>query len=54
VGIDHLAISVDSKTATAKFRQSDRADDVNVSSRQTLELVRGNGQWQICKETVGG
>jgi hypothetical protein len=54
VGIDHLAISVDNKTATAKFRHNYRADDLNVNSRQTLELVRGNGQWQICKETVGG
>lgn len=54
VGIDQLAISVDGNTAAARFRQSYRADHLNVNSRKTLELVRSNGQWQIRKETVGG
>jgi tetratricopeptide (TPR) repeat protein len=54
VNIENLAIKVDGDTATAKFRQIYRADNLNVSSRKTLEMQRSGNQWHIRKESVGG
>lgn len=54
VNLESLAINVNGQTATAKFRQIYRADNLNISSRKTLELHRSGNQWQIRKESVGG
>ncbi len=54
VNIENLVIKVDGPSATAKFRQIYRADNLNVSSRKTLELQRAGNQWHIRKESVGG
>jgi tetratricopeptide (TPR) repeat protein len=54
VNIENLVIKVDGDTASAKFRQIYRADNLNVSSRKTLEMQRVGGQWHIRKESVGG
>ncbi|SFP95070.1 TPR repeat-containing protein [Variovorax sp. OK605] len=54
VNIENLAIKVDGDSATAKFRQIYRADNLNVSSRKTLEMQRSGNQWHIRKESVGG
>jgi tetratricopeptide (TPR) repeat protein len=54
VNIENLAIKVDGDSATAKFRQIYRADNLNISSRKTLEMQRSGTQWHIRKESVGG
>ncbi|MFH0130703.1 tetratricopeptide repeat protein [Variovorax sp. VaC1] len=54
VNIENLVIKVDGASATAKFRQIYRADNLNVSSRKTLEMQRAGNQWHIRKESVGG
>ncbi len=54
VSAQNLVVTVNGDTATAKFRQSYRADTLNVNSRKTLEMVRHGGGWKIVKETVGG
>ena len=54
VNLENVAINVNGQTATAKFRQIYRADNLNISSRKTLELHRSGNQWQIRKESVGG
>jgi tetratricopeptide (TPR) repeat protein len=54
VNIENLVIKVDGQSATAKFRQIYRADNLNVSSRKTLDLQRVGNHWHIRKESVGG
>ena len=54
VNIENLVINVNGQAATAKFRQIYRADNLNISSRKTLELQRSGNQWHIRKESVGG
>ncbi|MGJ7528226.1 tetratricopeptide repeat protein [Variovorax sp. GB1P17] len=54
VNLENLVIKVDGASATAKFRQIYRADNLNVSSRKTLEMQRSGNQWHIRKESVGG
>lgn len=54
VNIENLVINANGQAATAKFRQIYRADNLNISSRKTLELQRSGNQWHIRKESVGG
>ncbi|QNK69442.1 nuclear transport factor 2 family protein [Variovorax sp. PAMC26660] len=54
VNLENLVIKVDGSSATAKFRQIYRADNLNVSSRKTLDMQRSGNQWHIRKESVGG
>ncbi len=54
VNIENLVIKVDGQSATAKFRQIYRADNLNISSRKTLDMQRSGNQWHIRKESVGG
>jgi tetratricopeptide (TPR) repeat protein len=54
VNIENLVIKVDGQNATAKFRQVYRADNLNISSRKTLDMQRAGNQWHIRKESVGG
>lgn len=54
VEVDQFDIKVDGDKAVARFRQSYRADALNVRSRKTLLLARQNGPWRITREAVGG
>jgi tetratricopeptide (TPR) repeat protein len=54
VNIENLVIKVDGQNATARFRQVYRADNLNISSRKTLDMQRAGNQWHIRKESVGG
>jgi tetratricopeptide (TPR) repeat protein len=54
VNIENLVIKVDGQNATARFRQVYRADNLNISSRKTLDMQRSGTQWHIRKESVGG
>ncbi len=54
VNIENLVIKIDGQNATAKFRQVYRADNLNISSRKTLDMQRAGNQWHIRKESVGG
>ncbi|MDQ0037064.1 ketosteroid isomerase-like protein [Variovorax boronicumulans] len=53
VTVQGLAISIDGQTATARFRQTYRANDLSEVGRKTLEFQRSGTQWLIRKETAG-
>lgn len=54
VTLSDLSISVHANRATARFRQDYSADALSISSRKTLDLVRGAGErWLIVRETTG-
>lgn len=55
VDVSQLQISVNGDRAQARFKQIYSSDSLDVTSRKTLELVRGSGgRWQIRRESVGG
>ncbi len=54
VTLEDLVVSVDDRTAVARFRQNYRADTLREVSRKTLELQRSGTQWLIRKESTGG
>ena len=54
VTLEDLVISINDRTATARFRQNYRADTLREVSRKTLELQRSGNQWLIRKESTGG
>ncbi len=54
VDITNLDVKVDGTKATARFRQDYNADNLKVSSRKTLELVKTGDHWAIVKESTGG
>lgn len=54
VGLSGLVVKIKGNNATATFVQNYRADQLQVSSRKTLELTQRNGHWRITKESVGG
>ncbi len=54
VKLENLTVTVSgNNTAVAKFRQDYKANDLSVSSRKTLDLVRVGDRWQIVKESTG-
>ncbi len=54
VTLSDLSIAVHANRATARFRQDYSADALSISSRKTLDLVRGAGErWLIVRETTG-
>lgn len=53
VKIENLVVSTSGNKATARFRQTYKADSLTVSSRKVLELVKIGENWRIVKETVG-
>ncbi|MDA7418181.1 tetratricopeptide repeat protein [Xenophilus arseniciresistens] len=54
VDVENLEVSVDGKTAVARFLQRYKADRLNVRSRKTLNLQQQGGEWLITRESVGG
>lgn len=54
VSLHNLQVQVQGDKAQARFRQDYKADQLNVSSRKTLQLAKVGGQWLIVKESSGG
>jgi tetratricopeptide (TPR) repeat protein len=53
VDINDLNISVNADRATARFRQDYTSDNLNVTSRKTLDLVKRGSRWLIVRESTG-
>ena len=54
VKLENLSVTVTgNNTAVAKFRQDYKANELSVSSRKTLNLVKVGDRWQIVKESTG-
>ena len=53
VGVSDLNVEVDGDRATARFLQAYSSDNLNVSSRKTLNFVRSGGRWLIVREATG-
>jgi tetratricopeptide (TPR) repeat protein len=53
VELSDLAITVNADRATARFRQDYTSDNLNITSRKTLELVRSGNRWLIVRESTG-
>ena len=53
VDISNLTVSVEGDRASARFSQAYRSDQVNVSSRKVLDLVRQGERWLIVRESTG-
>ena len=53
VDISDLAVTVNGNRATARFRQAYSSDNLNVTSRKTLEMVKNGDRWQILRESTG-
>ena len=54
VKLENLVVpTTGNNTAVAKFRQVYKANDLSVSSRKTLNLVKVGDRWQIVKESTG-
>ena len=53
VRLEHLTVTVSGNMAVAKFKQEYKANDLSVSSRKTLDLVKKGDRWQIVKESTG-
>jgi tetratricopeptide (TPR) repeat protein len=54
VGVSDLNVEIDGDRATARFLQAYSSDNLNVSSRKTLNFVRNNGgRWLIVREATG-
>ena len=54
VKIESPKVTIDSTTATVKFRQIYSSDKLKADSRKTLVLNKQNGKWQIAQERIGG
>ena len=54
VSLSKLNVDVSDNHATVGFVQSYKADQLDVSSRKTLKLVKRGDQWLITQENVGG
>ena len=52
VKLENLNVSVNGNKATAKFRQDYKANELAVSSRKALDLVKSGDRWVIIRETV--
>ena len=50
--LENLNISVNGNKATAKFRQDYKANELAVSSRKSLDLVKAGDRWVIVRESV--
>jgi ketosteroid isomerase-like protein len=53
VQLSRMAIRMQGNQATVRFVQNYRADQLNVSSRKTLTMVRKGKHWLIAQEQVG-
>jgi tetratricopeptide (TPR) repeat protein len=53
VGISDLVVTVNGDRANARFRQAYTSDNLNVTSRKTLDLVKSGNRWLITRESTG-
>lgn len=53
VDVSDLKVSVDGDRASAKFRQAYSSDNLSVTSRKTLDLVKSGNRWLILRESTG-
>lgn len=53
VGINDLNVTVNGDRASARFRQDYTSDNLNVTSRKTLDLVKSGNRWLIVRESTG-
>jgi tetratricopeptide (TPR) repeat protein len=53
VGISDLNVTVNGDRATARFRQAYSSDNLDVSSRKLLEMVKTGNRWLIVRESTG-
>ncbi|WP_291012731.1 nuclear transport factor 2 family protein [Hydrogenophaga sp.] len=53
VDVSDLNVEIDGDRATARFLQAYSSDNLNVSSRKTLNFVRSGGRWLIVREATG-
>jgi tetratricopeptide (TPR) repeat protein len=53
VDISDLAVTVNAERATARFRQDYTSDNLDITSRKTLELVKSGNRWLIVRESTG-
>jgi tetratricopeptide (TPR) repeat protein len=53
VDISDLTVTVNADRATARFRQDYTSDNLDITSRKTLELVKSGNRWLIVRESTG-
>lgn len=53
VDISDLNVTVNADRATARFRQDYTSDNLDITSRKTLELVKSGTRWLIVRESTG-
>lgn len=53
VNLSNLQIKVNDNQASATFLQSYQADQLNVSGRKTLKLIKRGNEWRITQESIG-
>lgn len=55
IGVDlsDINITVNGDRATAKFRQAYSSDNLNVTSRKTLDMIKSGNRWLIVREFTG-
>ena len=54
VRLSDLQIQAQGNKAVVRFRQAYSADNLNVSSRKTLEMRKAGERWLIVRESTGG
>ncbi len=53
VDVSDINVSVNGDRATARFRQAYSSDNLSVTSRKTLDLVKSGNRWLILRESTG-
>jgi len=53
VDVSNLSVSVDGDRATANFRQAYSSDNLNITSRKRLDMVKSGDRWLIVRESTG-
>lgn len=53
VDVSNIDVDIKGDKASVRYRQSYRADSLNINSNKRLELVRSGGKWLIAKESAG-
>lgn len=53
VGISDLSVTVQGERATARFQQAYSSDNINVSGRKSLDMVKKGDRWLIVRESTG-
>ncbi len=53
VNLSNVQVKVSGNQATATFLQSYQADQLNVSGRKTLKLIKRGNEWRITQESIG-